>query len=177
MVASRRGRAVRLSAVALATLCTASAVSACGPGDNARVISLFTPASGAATFTAVAKRCTDQLGGGFTIQQFSLPRSSDDQRLQLARRLSANDRTVDVMALDVIWTAEFAEAGWALPLSDDPAGRAEVDATHRHAAGAACHGHLEAPALCRTPHHQYRIALVPAGFDGQAADNLDRDGG
>jgi multiple sugar transport system substrate-binding protein len=131
-VASRRGRAVRLSALALATLATASVVSACGPGDpgfSGRVISLYTPASGAATFTAVAKRCTDQLGGRFTIQQFSLPRSSDDQRLQLARRLSANDRTLDVMALDVIWTAEFAEAGWALPLSDDPAGRAEVDAT------------------------------------------------
>ena len=112
----------------MAALCTASVVSACGPGDNGRVISLYTPASGAATFTAVAKRCTDQLGGRFTIQQLSLPRSSDDQRLQLARRLSANDRTVDLMALDVIWTAEFAEAGWALPLSDDPSGRAEVDA-------------------------------------------------
>jgi multiple sugar transport system substrate-binding protein len=33
------------------------------------------------------------------------------------------------MALDVIWTAEFAEAGWALPLSEDPAGLAEADAT------------------------------------------------
>ena len=33
------------------------------------------------------------------------------------------------MSLDVVWTAEFAEAGWALPLSDDPAGRAEADAT------------------------------------------------
>lgn len=32
------------------------------------------------------------------------------------------------MALDVVWTAEFAEAGWALPLSDDPAGLAENDA-------------------------------------------------
>jgi multiple sugar transport system substrate-binding protein len=129
VVASRRGRAVRLSAVALATLSTASVVSACGPGDSGRVISLYTPASGAATFAAVAKRCTDEFGGRFTIRQFSLPRSSDDQRLQLARRLSANDRTVDVMALDVIWTAEFAEAGWALPLSDDSSGRAEVDAT------------------------------------------------
>jgi multiple sugar transport system substrate-binding protein len=128
-VASRRGRAVRLSAVALATLSTASAVSACGPSDNARQISLYTPSSSAATFTAVAKRCTGQLGGRFTIRQFSLPRSSDDQRLQLARRLSADDRTLDLMAMDVIWTAEFAEAGWALPLSDDPAGRAEADAT------------------------------------------------
>jgi multiple sugar transport system substrate-binding protein len=31
--------------------------------------------------------------------------------------------------MDVIWTAEFAEAGWVLPLSDDPARRAEADAT------------------------------------------------
>ena len=48
--------------------------------------------------------------------------------MQLARRLSANDRAVDVIAMDVIWTAEFAEAGWVLPLSDDPARRAEADA-------------------------------------------------
>jgi multiple sugar transport system substrate-binding protein len=129
VVASRRGRTLRLSAIAMAALCAASAVSACGPRDNARVISLYTPASSAATFSAIAKRCTEQLGGRFTVRQFSLPRSADDQRLQLARRLSANDRALDVMAMDVIWTAEFAEAGWALPLSDDPAGRAEVDAS------------------------------------------------
>ncbi len=104
-------------------------VSGCGTGDNGRVISFYTPAGGAAAFSAIAQRCSGRLGGGWRIQQFSLPRSSDDQRLLLARRLSANDATVDVMALDVIWTAEFAEAGWALPLSDDPAGRAELDAT------------------------------------------------
>jgi multiple sugar transport system substrate-binding protein len=46
----------------------------------------------------------------------------------LARRLTGNDRTLDIMALDVVWTAEFAEAGWALPLSADPAGQAEADA-------------------------------------------------
>ena len=82
-----------------------------------------------ATFTAVAKRCNDQFGGRFTIKQVSLPKGPDDQRLQLARRLTGNDKTLDVMALDVVWTAEFAEAGWALPLSDDPAGQAEADAT------------------------------------------------
>jgi multiple sugar transport system substrate-binding protein len=92
------------------------------------VVSFYTPAGDAVTFTEVAKRCTDQFGGRFTVRQFSLPRSTDDQRLQLARRLSANDRSVDVIAMDVIRTAEFAEAGWVLPLSDDPARRAEVDA-------------------------------------------------
>ena len=93
------------------------------------MVSFYTPAGDAATFTAVAKRCTDQFGGRFTVGHFSLPRSTDDQRVQLARRLSANDHDVDVIAMDVIWTAEFAEAGWVLPLSDDPAHRAEADAT------------------------------------------------
>jgi multiple sugar transport system substrate-binding protein len=113
----------------LAALTTASVVSACGSGGGGIVISYYTPASEMATFTAVAKRCNEELGGRFTIRQVSLPKAADDQRLQLARRLTGNDETLDVMALDVVWTAEFAEAGWALPLSDDPAGLAESDAT------------------------------------------------
>jgi multiple sugar transport system substrate-binding protein len=129
VVASRGGRARGLGAVALAVLTAASVLSACARGGNGLVISFYTPASDGATFTALAKRCTDQLGGRFTIQRFGLPRAADAQRLQLARRLTGNDRTLDVMAMDVIWTAEFAEAGWALPLSDDPTGRAEADAT------------------------------------------------
>lgn len=118
----------RLSAVAMAVLSAVSAISACGARDDGRVVSFYSPASDAAIFTEVAKRCTDQFGGRFTVRHFSLPRATDDQRLQLARRLSANDRAVDVIAMDVIWTAEFAEAGWVLPLSDDPARRAEADA-------------------------------------------------
>lgn len=119
----------RLGAAALAALTTASIVSACGSGGGGIVINYYTPASEMATFTAVAKRCNEELAGRFTIQQISLPKEADAQRLQLARRLTGNDKTLDVMALDVVWTAEFAEAGWALPLSEDPSGRAEQDAT------------------------------------------------
>ena len=122
----RRGR--RLGPIALGLLLAGSSVSSCASRDSGRVVSFYTPAGDAATFTAVAKRCTDQFGGRFTVRHFSLPRSTDDQRVQLARRLSANDHDVDVIAMDVIWTAEFAEAGWVLPLSDDPAHRAEADA-------------------------------------------------
>jgi trehalose/maltose transport system substrate-binding protein len=103
-------------------------VSACGSAGGGIVINYYTPANEMATFTAVAKRCNEELGGRFKIQQISLPKGADDQRLQLARRLTGNDKTLDVMALDVVWTAEFAEAGWALPLSDDPSGKAESDA-------------------------------------------------
>lgn len=121
-------RALRLRAAALAALTTASMVSACGSDSGGIVINYYTPASEMATFTAVAKRCNDEVGGRFTIKQISLPKGADDQRLQLARRLTGNDKTLDLMALDVVWTAEFAEAGWALPLSDDPSGQAEADA-------------------------------------------------
>ena len=87
------------------------------------VISLYTPAGDGATFDALSPgSCSTEFGGRFRIRQTSGCRSAaDDQRLLLARRSARNDRTVDVVAVDVVWTAEFAEAGWVLPLSDDPA--------------------------------------------------------
>ena len=153
-------------------------VSACGSADGGLVISFYTPASEMATFTAVAKRCNAELGGRFTIRQISLPKAADDQRLQLARRLTGNDRTLDLMALDVVWTAEFAEAGWALPLSDDPAGQAEADATDDTLPGpletAKWHGRLyAAPITTNTQLLWYRADLMaapPTTWDGMVAE-------
>lgn len=162
-----RGHTARVGALVLAVLLAASTVSACGSGGGGgTVISFYTPANEAGTFTAAANRCNEQLGDRFTIQQVSLPRGADDQRLQLARRLTGNDRTLDVMALDVVWTAEFAEAGWALPLSDDPAGEAEADAAIDTLPGpldtATWNGKLyAAPVTTNTQLLWYRADLVP----------------
>ncbi|ORX12251.1 ABC transporter substrate-binding protein [Mycobacterium xenopi] len=142
------------------------------------MISLYTPADDSGTYTAIAKRCTAQFGGRFAIQQISLPRSADDQRLQLARRLTGNDRTLDVMGLDVVWTAEFAEAGWALPLSDDPAGRAEADATADTLPGPLAtarwqHKLYAAPITTNTQLLWYRADLMdqpPSTWDGMVAE-------
>src|SRR5262249_12600443 len=49
----------------------------------------------------------------------------DGQRQQLVRRLAAEDRSLDIMALDVTWPAEFAEAGWIKPIT----GRARDEIT------------------------------------------------
>lgn len=167
-------RVGRLCAAALAGLTTASLVSACGGQGGGLVINYYTPANEMATFTAVAKRCNDELGGRFTIKQISLPKGADDQRLQLARRLTGNDRSLDVMALDVVWTAEFAEAGWALPLSDDPAGEAVADARADTLPGplktAEWKGQLyAAPITTNTQLLWYRADLMdqpPATWDG-----------
>ena len=168
----------RLGAAALAALTTVSLASACGTGGGGLVINYYTPANEMATFTAVSKRCNEELGGRFTIQQVSLPKGADDQRLQLARRLTGNDRTLDLMALDVVWTAEFAEAGWALPLSDDPDGMAEADATTNTLPGpletAKWQGRLyAAPITTNTQLLWYRADLMdqpPKTWDGMVAE-------
>jgi len=177
-VVSRRERIRRIGAIALATATLTSAVAACGSGDNGLVISFYTTAADGATFTAVAQDCTRQLGGRFAIRQISLPRAPGEQLLQLARRLTGHDRTLDVMSLDVIWTAQFAEAGWALPLSDDPAGLAESDATADTLAGplatARWKGKLYgAPVTTNTELLWYRPDLVtqpPRDWNGMVAE-------
>lgn len=121
-------RAGRLGALATAALTAVSLVSACASSVDGNVVNLYTSANEKATFSAAAQRCNSQLGNRFRIRQISLPKGADDQRLQLARRLTGNDQSLDIMALDVVWTAEFAEAGWALPLSADPVGKAASDA-------------------------------------------------
>ncbi|SMB99418.1 carbohydrate ABC transporter substrate-binding protein, CUT1 family [Thermanaeromonas toyohensis ToBE] len=46
-----------------------------------------------------------------------MPWSTDDQHNAYVTALSAQDSSIDVLSLDVIWPAEFASAGWVLPLS------------------------------------------------------------
>jgi multiple sugar transport system substrate-binding protein len=177
-VARRRGRPRRLGAAALAALTIASTVSACGSAGNGVVISFYTPGTDSATFTAIAQHCSDALDKPFTIRQVDLPRSADDQRLQLARRLTGHDRTLDVMALDVVWTAEFAEAGWVLPLSDDPAARAEADAATNTLSGPLAtaawrHRLYAAPITTNTQLLWYRADLMdtpPTTWDGMVAE-------
>lgn len=179
-MASRRGRVRRLGAAALAALTVVSGGAACSAGQagDGLVISVYTPANDTATFRALARRCTEQAGGRYRVEQFSLPRAADDQRLQLARRLTGNDRSLDVMGLDVVWTAEFAEAGWALPLSEDPVGRAEADAVDDTLPGplatARWRGRLyAAPVITNTQLLWYRpdlMSTAPSTWDAMVAE-------
>lgn len=41
---------------------------------------------------------------------------ADEQRAQMVTNLQAKTDRYDVLALDVVWTAEFADAGWIVPL-------------------------------------------------------------
>ncbi|MFI7697706.1 ABC transporter substrate-binding protein [Nonomuraea sp. NPDC049480] len=45
-----------------------------------------------------------------------LPEVADEQRAQMVANLQAQSSRYDVLGLDVVWTAEFAENGWIIPL-------------------------------------------------------------
>jgi multiple sugar transport system substrate-binding protein len=61
---------------------------------------------------AAAAKCSAASNGAYKIKFQYLPSQSDAQREQLVRRLGAKDSSLDLLGLDVVWTGEFANAGW-----------------------------------------------------------------
>ncbi|GAA0393115.1 sugar ABC transporter substrate-binding protein [Acrocarpospora corrugata] len=95
--------------VAVAVL--AAAAAGCGPATGGiPEINLYNAPQ--QNIRAIAERCNDRAGGRYRIIVNVLPRDADGQREQLVRRLAAGDPGLDVLGLDVTWTAELAEAGW-----------------------------------------------------------------
>src|SRR5512132_2737653 len=103
--------------VASAACLAAVVLAACGGGSSGGPAKLnlwvFQEPSG--SFTDAAKRCSQQSGGRYTIKFNALSNDADQQRQALVRRLAAKDSSIDIAGMDVIWTAEFAEAGWIKP--------------------------------------------------------------
>ena len=117
-------------AAALAVAALALAVAGCGfssedqdAGSGATIKwYVFNEPGGA--FEQAIDTCNKQAGGRYTIQYVRLPTDADQQRELVARRLAAEDTDIDIIGMDVIWTAEFAEAGWILPWEGARAQRA-----------------------------------------------------
>lgn len=104
--------------VCAALLLTLPWLTGCGgDGDEAAAPVLdwyvFDERSGA--FAEAAKRCGEASGGDYSVVLRPLPSDADQQHEQLARRLAAGDPAIDLIGMDVIWTAEFARAGWIIP--------------------------------------------------------------
>ncbi len=90
---------------------------ACGGSDddsNGTELSFFVFNEPSGAYQEAAKACSEQSNGEYTIKFEFLPAQADSQREQLVRRLGAEDSSIDIIGMDVIWTAEFANAGWVL---------------------------------------------------------------
>ncbi|KOS56640.1 ABC transporter substrate-binding protein [Rhodococcus rhodochrous] len=164
---------MRVGLVGAAAVLALSSVAACGSESGGTVLSFYTAADGAEQYAAAAANCTAAAGGRYTIEQRTLPKGADDQRLQLARRLTGGDDTLDLMTLDVVWTAEFAEAGWALPLPPDVAAAVSEGTLAGPLESATWQGTLyAAPLNTNTQLLWYRKDLMPDGRPPQTWDEM-----
>ncbi len=108
-------RVVASPVVALATaLCALILLVGCGGGDGgggATTLNWFVQIQPGGSFQEVAKRCSEESNGRYQIDLELLPTDASQAREQLVRRLGAEDSTIDVIGMDVVWTGEFANAG------------------------------------------------------------------
>jgi multiple sugar transport system substrate-binding protein len=101
---------VFLGVVALVVVLLASGGdSAAGKG---RALTFFVAIQPGGSIEEVSKRCSEESNGRYTVEPEFLPTDASQQREQLVRRLGADDSSIDIIGMDVIWTGEFANAGW-----------------------------------------------------------------
>ncbi|HEY2303990.1 MAG TPA: hypothetical protein VGH66_18975, partial [Acidimicrobiales bacterium] len=101
----------------MATLLVGAGLAACtsASANGTETLNYWSyPDNSTATDTAV-KNCSAASNGRYKIVYNKLPTAADGQRQQLVLRMAAHDKTIDIMALDVTWEAEFSEAGWIVP--------------------------------------------------------------
>jgi len=111
----------RRGAWALLTIGLAVLVAACGGdagGGRATTLRFFIFNEPGGGPQKAAQACSKQSGGAYTIKFEYLPSRADQQREQLVRRLGAEDETIDLIGMDIIWTGEFANARWLEPVPD-----------------------------------------------------------
>lgn len=115
----------RASALAAAVLLLGPLVTACSKDSSQVVVNLYNGPQ--QSIQLQVDRCNDLANGKYRIKLNTLPRGADAQREQLVRRLAAGDSGLDVMGLDITWTAELAAAGWIREWTGDYRTQAERD--------------------------------------------------
>jgi multiple sugar transport system substrate-binding protein len=121
----RSVRMPRRSAAAMVAMLLVITTVACGGSESGTpTLKWYVFQEPGGAFDEAAARCTDEAGGRYRVEIAVLPPAADQQREQLVRRLAAEDSDIDIIGMDVIWTAEFAEANWILPWRGEAAGDA-----------------------------------------------------
>jgi trehalose/maltose transport system substrate-binding protein len=108
--------AVRTGLGGLAAAAVALALAACGSSSKGpATLNWYVFPEPSGSFAKAAADCSANSHGAYRIVLNSLSTASDQQRISLVRRLAAGDPGIDILAMDVDWTAEFAGAKWIRP--------------------------------------------------------------
>src|SRR4051812_41895502 len=112
------GERIRASLALAVLACAALVAAGCGGSGSSTgptTVKWYVFKEPGGAFDAAAAKCTKDSNGRFKISVVALPTDSDQQRELIVRRLAAKDSDIDVIGMDVNWTAEFAEAKWIVP--------------------------------------------------------------
>ncbi len=110
--------------VAVAALATSLTAACSSSSAGTPVINVYGGTS-AVGFDKIIANCNKAANGKYQIVGNLLPSQADGQREQMVRRLAAGDSSMDLLGMDVTWTAEFATAGWIRELT--PTQKAEAN--------------------------------------------------
>ncbi|UPK74158.1 extracellular solute-binding protein [Nocardioidaceae bacterium SCSIO 66511] len=116
-----RGRRRRAIAIAIGATLAASALSGCaqvfGVAGEDNTLTWWVNPDGVETQKALAEECSK--GKPYDIDVQQLPTDATQQRVQLARRLAADDSTIDLMNIDPPFMSELANAGYLAEVPED----------------------------------------------------------
>jgi multiple sugar transport system substrate-binding protein len=110
-------RGGKLAGVVVAAV-AAVALPSCGSdegGGGSKSINWYVFNEPGGAYESAVKTCNEKANGRYKINYVRLPTDANAQRELVVRRLAAKDSDIDIIGMDVIWTAEFAEAKWILP--------------------------------------------------------------
>ncbi|GAA0585647.1 ABC transporter substrate-binding protein [Paractinoplanes ferrugineus] len=148
-------------AAAVAALALAAPLAACGSDEGGTPVLNFYN-SPVQNMQTVVDRCNAEAAGKYKIVYQVLPRTADDQRVQMVRRLAAEDDSMDILGMDVTWTQEFASADWIREFTGDIKAEVENGTLQPALASAQYEGKLyAAPNNTNVQLLWYRKDLVP----------------
>jgi multiple sugar transport system substrate-binding protein len=118
------------NSLGVALVVLSAVLTACGGGGSSggpTRISWYVFNEPGGGYDAAVAQCNKAAKGRYKIDYVKLPTDADQQRELIVRRLAAKDKDIDVIGMDVNWTAEFAEAGWITPWEGANKSAAEQD--------------------------------------------------
>ena len=169
----KRRQVVALGTVAALAFSLPTAVVSADDAEKITITFAFDEGVGTPTEEAIEAFNASQ--DRIEVQSYHLPQDANNLHDDFVNKMVSEDTSIDVMALDVVYVAEFAAAGWAEDLSDlytDEELSAYLDGT---VAGATYNGTLyAAPWFTNASALFYRtdvleelgIEEVPTTFDG-----------
>ena len=103
----------RRAALISAPLLLAAGLAACSSASAANApvtLNYWSFPDNSGAIQQAVDTCSAASGGKYTIVYNKLPTDADSQRQQIVRRLTAHDNSMNILALDVTWEAETAQA-------------------------------------------------------------------